>query len=151
MSSYGPSRSSLPLATQLSATPPARTRCGSLVFCMKVAADPHHDFFGDRLDARRQVHVLLLEHRLRCAGRAAEQVVEPAIGHRQPLAVVEVLHVEPEAAVGLQVEELLQDQVVIDRPAIGGQAHQLVFAAVYLEATIIRECRIEQAQRVRET
>ena len=85
------------------------------------------------------------------AGRAAEEVVEPPAGHRQPLAVVEVIHVEPEAAVGLEVDQALEDQVLVDRPAVGGQAHQLVFAAVDLEAAVIGERRIEQAERVRET
>ena len=60
MSSNGPSRSSRPLATQFSATPPAMTR-----FFMPVSrcgrAHAQHDLLGHRLDAGGQVHVPLLE------------------------------------------------------------------------------------------
>ena len=38
--------------------------------------------------------------------RPAEEPVEAAAGHRQPLAVVEVVHVQPEAAVGLEVDQV---------------------------------------------
>ena len=69
--------------------------------------------------------------------------------HRQALAVVEVLHVEPEAAVGLEVDQVLRDQVVVDGPAVGREAHQLVFAAVDLEAAVVGERGIEQPERVR--
>ena len=75
----GPSRSSRPLATQLSATPPARTRCFMPVCAMDVAAEPQHRFFGDGLNAGRQVHVPLFEWRLRRPRRPAEELVEPAL------------------------------------------------------------------------
>ena len=115
---------------------------------LHVAADPEHDFLGHGLDAGGQVHVPLLQGRLGRARRTAEEAVKPPIGHRQPLAVVEIVHVEPEAAVGLQVDQALEDQVPVDRPAVGGQAHQLVFTAVDLEAAVVGERRIQQAQRV---
>ena len=51
---------------------------------------------------------------------------------------------------GFRSIRLLEDQVLVDRPAIRGQPHQLVLAAVDLEATVVGECRIEQAERVRE-
>ena len=44
----------------------------------------------------------------------------------------------------------LEDQVRVDRPAVGGQAHQLVLAAVDLEAAVVGERRVEQAERVGE-
>ena len=110
MSSNGPSRSSRPLATQLSATPPASTRFFMPGLAMQLPADAQHDLLGHRLDARGQIHVPLLDGRLRPPRRAAEQVVELPAGHRQALAVVEVLHVQPEAAVGLEVDEVLVDQ-----------------------------------------
>ena len=72
-----------------------------------VPADPQHDLLGHRLDAGRQVHVPLLQRRLGSARRTAEQPVKPAVGHRQPLAVVEIIHVQPEAAVGLEVDQVL--------------------------------------------
>jgi hypothetical protein len=58
MFSNVPSRSTLPLATQLSATPPARHR----FFCRSPCAgpgQPQHDLLGDGLDRGRQVHVAL--------------------------------------------------------------------------------------------
>ena len=51
---------------------------------------------------------------------------------------------------GLEVDEPLEDQVAVDRAAVGRQAHQLVLAAVDLEAAIVGERGIEQTQRVRE-
>ena len=71
------------------------------------------------------------------------------VGHRQALAVVEIVHVQPETAVGLEVDQVLRGSVPVDRPAVGRQAHQLVFAAVDLEAAVVSECRVKQPERVR--
>ncbi len=76
--------------------------------------------------------------------------MEAAAGHGQTLAVVEVVHVQPETAVGLEVDQVLVDRLPVDGPAVGGQAHQLVFAAVDLEAAVIGESRVEQPERMRE-
>ncbi len=92
----------------------------------------------------------LLERCLRGSRPAAEETIEPAVGHRQSLAVLEIVHVEPEAAVGLHVDQARADQLLVDRPAIGGQPHQLVLAAVDLEAAVVGEGRVEQAERVGE-
>ena len=73
-SSNAPSRSSRPLATQLSATPPARTRCFIPVRRLDVPADPEHGLLGHGLDAGGQVHVPLLERTTRATGRAAEEL-----------------------------------------------------------------------------
>ena len=78
--------------------------------CANVAADPKHDLLGHVLDAGRQIHVPLLEGGLRITGRPAEEPMEPPARHGQPLAVREVIHVEPEAAVALQVDEMLEDR-----------------------------------------
>ena len=51
---------------------------------------------------------------------------------------------------GLRSTRCSQDQVLVDGLAVRGQPHQLVFAAVDLEAAVVGEGRIEQAQRVRE-
>ena len=116
-----------------------------------VAAHPEDDLFGDRLDARRQVHVPLLDVAFGIPGRAAEQIVEPPVGHRQPLAVVEVVHVQPEAAIRLQVDQVLVDGIGVDRCAVRREPHQLVLAAVDLEAAVVGEGRVEQPERMRET
>ena len=115
-----------------------------------VAANPQDRLLGHGLDAGGQVHVPLLQGRLRRARRAAQETMEPSIGHRQPLAVLEIVHVEPEAAVGFEVHQMLEDQVPVDRLPVRGQTHQLVFAAVDLEAAIVGKRRIQQAQRVGE-
>ena len=72
----GPSRSSRPLATQFSATPPAITRFFMPGLPVQLAPHAQHDFLGHRLDAGGQVHVPLLEHDVWLARRPAEQVVE---------------------------------------------------------------------------
>ncbi|MPN56847.1 hypothetical protein SDC9_204540 [bioreactor metagenome] len=45
---------------------------------------------------------------------------------------------------------MLKDLLPIDRPAIRGQTHQLVFAAVHFEPAVIGERGVEQAQGMRE-
>ena len=91
----------------------------------------------------------LLDRRLGVPRRSAEQLVERVVGHRQALAVVEVLHVQPEAAVGLDVDQMLRDQVPVDRAAVRRQSHQLVLAAVHLEAAVVGECGVQQPERMR--
>ena len=59
--------------------------------------------------------VPLFERRLRCARRPTEQLVEVTIGHRQTATVVEVPHVQPQAAVGFQVDQLGTNTVCVDR------------------------------------
>ena len=54
------------------------------------AREAQHRFLDDGLDGRGQVLVALLDGRLRPARRAAEQLVETAVGHGQAGAVVEV-------------------------------------------------------------
>ena len=87
--------------------------------------------------------------RVGLARRAAEQVVKPPVRHRQPLAVVEIPHVEPKTAIGLQVDQVLEDRVLVDRLPIRRQTHQLVLAAVDREAAVIRERRVQQPDRMR--
>ena len=40
-----------------------------------------------------------MEQRAAMSRRAAEQLIKPAVGHGQPGSIVEVAHVEPEAAI----------------------------------------------------
>ena len=151
MFSNGPSRSSRPLATQLSATPPAITRfviAGQLV---RMPRRTKHDLLADHLDRRGQIHLLLRDQALRLPRRAAEQVVEPLGRHRQALAVVEVGHVEPERAVVADLDELLlRIRVRVPGLAVGGQPHQLVLARVHLEPAVVGERRVQHPERVRE-
>ena len=108
-SSKRPSRSTLPLATQLSATPPARHRLRSPVSRATRARHAQHDLLGHLLDRGGDVHVELRQQLLRRARRLAEQRVELAVRHGQADAVVEVIQVQPERAVRLQVDQLVED------------------------------------------
>ena len=108
--SNGPSRRIRPLPTQFSATPPARQRF-SLPVSRARARHAQHDLLGDLLDRRGEVHLALRQRRLGLARRAAEQPVERAVRHRQARAVVEVRHVQPERAVGLQIDQIVEDQL----------------------------------------
>ena len=114
------------------------------------ARQPDHDLLGDGLHRRREIHVMLGQKLLGLARLAAEQLAELLVRHAQAGAVVEVLLVEAEGAVLLEVDDLVEDQVLELRLAIGRQAHDLVLAGVDLEAGVVGERRIEQPERVRE-
>ncbi len=98
-----------------------------------------HHVLGDPLNTGRQIHVPLLQPRLRLTRRAAEELGEPAPGHPQALAGGEVGRVQRIAAVVLEIDQVLPDQVDIPGLAVGCQAHQLVLAAVDREAAVVRE------------
>ena len=119
-----------------------------VVFRVQPAREAQDDLFGDRLDRSRDVHFALGQLGFRAAGRAAEQVGELGVGHRQTDAVVEIRDIQPERSVVLEVDQVVEDEVAVDRLAVGRQAHQLVLARVDLEARVIGEGRIEQAERV---
>ena len=132
--SNGPSRRIRPLPTQFRATPPASTRFFMPVCrCTCRAVRSMTSSVTAWIEAARSIS-RCVEPALRLPRRAAEEPVELPRGHRQPLAVVEVAHVHAERAVFLQVDQVLEDQVLVDRLAVGGQAHHLVFAAVDAEA-----------------
>jgi hypothetical protein len=114
------------------------------------AAEPEHHLLGDPLDRGREVHLAPGQPPLGVARRPAEERVEALAGHRQPGAVVEVVEVEPEAAVGLEVDQVVEDGLRVPGLAVGGEAHDLVLARVDLEAGVVGEGRVEQPERVRE-
>ena len=109
MFSNQPCFSSLPLATQLSATPPARQRFRSPDLVGDRAGELEHHLFGHCLNRRGEIHFALGKRFFGLARRRAEQRIESGVGHRQPGTVVEVFHIEPEATVVLDVDELLLD------------------------------------------
>ena len=108
-------------------------------------------FLRDSLDRCGKVHVPLGDRVLRLARRAPEQVVERRAGHGQAGAIVEILQIEPEGAVGLDIDQVVANQRCKTRLAVGRETHQFVFAAVDLESRVVGECGIEQAQGVGET
>ena len=73
---------------------------------MQMPRHLQHHVLGDLLDARRDVLVALLERPFGIAGRAAEEAMEALVRHAQSVVVREVVHVEPEAAVLGDVDQL---------------------------------------------
>ena len=57
--------------------------------------------------------------------------------------------IEPEQPSSLRSIEMIEDQAGIFRLAIGREAHHLVLARIDLEAGVVGESRIEQAERMR--
>ena len=137
MFSKWPSRSTLPLATQFSATPPARHRFFEPVCLGEAARQPQHRLLQHRLDRGGDVHVKRRQQLIRAAHRFAEQFGETVVGHGEAGAVVEIGHVEPERAVRLQIDQVVENEFCEARLAIGRQPHHLVFAGVDLEAGVI--------------
>ncbi len=149
-SSKGPSRRRRPLATQLRATPPARHRPALAGQARRGAGHPQDDLLGHLLDRPGQVHLPAGEVRLGRPRRAAEHVVEAAVGHAQRGQVAEVLPVDRERAVVVEVDQVVEDGVHVAGLAVGGEAHQLVLAGVDPEAAVVGERGVEQAEGVRE-
>ena len=82
-------------------------------------------------------------------GGAAEQLVKSLVRHRQAGAIIEIVQVQAERAVRLQVDQMVQDALREFRLAVGREPHHLVLAGVDLEAGVIGEGRVEQAERMR--
>ena len=144
-----PSRSTLPLPTQLSATPPARQRFSIPYVLASVARHAQHDLLGDLLHRGGKIHVPLRELGLRIARRAAEKLVELRRRHGEAGRVIEVALVEPEGAVVLEVDHVVEDEVGVLGLAIGREAHDLVLARIDLEAGVVGEGGVQQAEAVR--
>ena len=88
----------------------------------ETARQAQHHLLDHRLDRRGEVHVALLEQHLRLARRAAEQRVEALVRHRKPGAVIEVVEIEPERAVGLEIDQVVEDQLCVFRACHRAQA-----------------------------
>ncbi len=115
----------------------------------RVAHHAAQDLLGHRLQRGGHVHVESLQRLAWQAARSAEQRFHPLGDHALPGREAEIAHVEPEGAVGLQVEQVLEHGLRMDRPAIGGEPHHLVLARQHLEAQILRERAVEQPRRMR--
>ena len=82
--------------------------------------------------------------------RAVEDAGEAIVRHPQAGAVIEVLEIQSEAAVRLDLDQRLVDLLGEPRRAVRRQSHHLVFTRVHLEAGVIGEGGIEQAERMGE-
>ena len=76
-------------------------------------------------------------------------MIEAGVGHRKPGTVIEIIQIEAKRPVGLEVDEMLEDQRRVLRLAIGSETHDLVLARIHLEAGVVGKRRVEQPQGVR--
>src|SRR5581483_12086978 len=79
---------------------------------------------------------------------ATKQLMEARVSHPQAGAEIEIVQIELKAAILLQADQMLHDQVDVFRLAVRRKSHDLVFARVDLEPGVVRECRVQQAQRM---
>ena len=117
---------------------------------VRMAGHAQDHLLGDLLDRAREIHLPAGDLALGSAGRAAEEAGEAVVGHGQTVGISEVIEIQPEAAVGPQVEQVVVDLLDVAGLAVRREAHQLVLAAVDLEAGVVREGRVQQAEGVRE-
>ena len=144
------SRSSLPLATQFSATPPARQMfLAPVSFLTDRASRTTISSVTAWTDAARSM-CFWFSSSSGLRGGPPNSCGELLVRHAQAGAIVEVALVEAEGAVFLEVDDVVQDRVLELRLAVGREAHHLVLARIDLEAGVVGEGRVEQAERVRE-
>src|SRR5512147_2811728 len=149
MLSNGPSRKSRPLATQFSAMSPARQRFSAPV-CRRTACASLKITSSVTTCTERARSIC------RCASGASGVRAWPPNNSRKrslmlatPEAKSKYARLEPERTVVFGFDQPPADQIDVLRLTVGCQAHQLVFAGIDLEAAILGEDRVEQAQRVR--
>ena len=106
------------------------------------------DFFADHLNAAREIHLTLCERRFGNPGPTAEKLIECRARHREPAQVIEILLVENERSVITKIHEMIVNRIDVSGFAVGREAHHLVLAGVHLESALVRERRIEQAERI---
>ena len=106
----------------------SKAEIGNAGFRSDRAGEGQHDLLEDELDRRRDVHFALGEELVGPARRPPEQFVEPAVGHGQAGAVIEIIEIEAERAVGFHIDQIVTNKLGIARLTIRGEAHELVFA-----------------------
>src|SRR5579863_7222738 len=117
----------------------------------RAPRQPQNRLFSDRLNGRGDVHMELRELAFTAAHRLPEQVRKALVGHAAAGAIVEEGNVQAEAAIRLEIDEFVADDVAISWRAVGRQPHHLVFAGIHTEADVIRERRIQEPERMRES
>ena len=116
---------------------------------LNMSSGQQHDLFGNGLHRSSQIHFTLCDFCLGLAWWSAKQLVELRPSHREALAVVEVAHVHTERAVRFQVKQVIQNQLLKPRLAVRCEPHDFVLAAVHAKAGVVRECRVQQSDRMR--
>ena len=146
MFSKRPSRRILPLATQFSATPPARQR-----FRSPVSTASARVILSTISSVTAWIEAAMSMWKSSSSvsdvrAGPAEQRREALVRHGEAAHVVEVTLVEAEAAIVLQVDEAFENDLGEARSAIRRKPHQLVLAGIDLESRVVGERRVEQPQ-----
>ena len=115
-----------------------------------VTGHAQHDLLAHLLHGSGDVELALVHPRLRLARRAPEELGEEPVRHGEAVVVREVLHVQLEGAVVVEVDHLLHDAIEVDGLPVRREPHHLVLGAVDLEAEVVGERAVEEAQAVRE-
>ncbi len=118
---------------------------------VETVAEPEHDVLKHVLERTGNVHLLPGHFGLWLSWRAIKESVEPAVGHREAGTVIEVVHVQPERAVVLDVYQIVQYLLCVQRAAVGCKSHDLVLAGIYPEPGVIGKRGIQKSQRVGES
>src|SRR5262249_53576371 len=82
------------------------------------------------------------------ANRRPEQLGELLVRHGQTGAIVEVVEIQPERPVGLEVDQMIENESGVFWLAVRREPHKLVLAGIDLKAGVIRESGIQQPKRV---
>ena len=109
-----------------------------------MMAQAQYGFFGGELDAGGQIKLALGGPRAQRTGWASEEPAESSVDRLQPFMEIEIVHVEPEGAVGFQADEMFEYGLRVNRSSIGRQPHHLVFGAVDPEAQVLGKSGIKE-------
>ena len=82
--------------------------------------------------------------------RHPKQARKALVCHPQAGAIVEIVLIELEAAVRLQIDQVVEDGLCEPRLPIRGKPHDFVFAGIDPKAREIGKSRVQQPKRVRE-
>ena len=88
---------------------------------------------------------MLRQFCFRFSRRAAKQIVEGAVRHRQAGHEIEGAKIQPKRTIRLEIDELIENAIAEFRFAVRRQAHHFVFTGVDAKPQVIGERGIEQA------
>ena len=124
-------------AVQAHSTRQAYTREAGLF--MEIIHHAKDYLLADLLYRRGHIFVKTLQLRFGLSWRPSEEGIEIPVRHLQAVVVGEILHVQPEAPVLFDPDQLLHYRLVEPRLAVRGEPHDLVLPAIHLESQIIRK------------
>src|SRR5262249_60949152 len=81
--------------------------------------------------------------------RPPEQRMESVMGNPQAGTVVEIGLIQPKRAVGLDINQPIENEIGEFGLAVWREPHHFIFARIHLEAGVVSKCRIKQPERVR--